>query len=179
MREPLNVLSETVEEAKKRGKSYFGYKNHVEVDVKHKLIREYKVTDASVHDSRVFEDILDETNTSRDVYADSAYRSAEHEAELKAARKHYDFLSVFVRPMFCYGFLQIPPRDGHPCRSLWRSPCRAASGLPPVSRAPCRAHTRNTHPSFAWCAFTFQMSRKTFFGFFSVSSLIFRETMVY
>ena len=24
---------------KKRGKSYFGYKNHVEVDVKHKLIR--------------------------------------------------------------------------------------------------------------------------------------------
>ncbi len=27
------------------------------------------------------EEILDESNTSRDVYADSAYRSAEHEAE--------------------------------------------------------------------------------------------------
>jgi IS5 family transposase len=50
------------------------------------FIRKYKVTDASVHDSRVFEDILDETNTSRDVYADSAYRSAEHEAELKALK---------------------------------------------------------------------------------------------
>ena len=61
---------------KKRGKSYFGYKNHVEVDVKYKLIRKYKVTDAAVHDSRVFEELLDETNTSRDVYADSAYCGA-------------------------------------------------------------------------------------------------------
>ncbi len=48
-----------------------------------KIIRDYKITDASVHDSNVFEEILDETNTSCDVYADSAYRSAEHEANLK------------------------------------------------------------------------------------------------
>lgn len=67
----------------KRGKNYFGYKDHIEVDVQHKIIRDYKITDASVHDSNVFEDILDETNTSRDVYADSAYRSAKHEANLK------------------------------------------------------------------------------------------------
>ena len=67
----------------KRGKNYFGYKDHIEVDVQHKIIRDYKITDASVHDSNVFEDILDETNTSRDVYADSAYRSAEHEDNLK------------------------------------------------------------------------------------------------
>jgi len=39
--------------------------------------------DASVHDSNVFEEIFDETNTSRDVYADRAYRSAEHEENLK------------------------------------------------------------------------------------------------
>ena len=39
---------------KKRGKSYFGYKNHVEVDVKHKLIRKYEAMDASMHDSKVF-----------------------------------------------------------------------------------------------------------------------------
>jgi len=67
----------------KNGKNHYGYKNHVEADVKYKIIRDYKVTDASVHDSNVFEDILDENNTSRDVYADSAYRSAEHETELK------------------------------------------------------------------------------------------------
>lgn len=62
---------------KKNGKSFFGYKNHVNVDVKNKLIRDYEVTDAAVHDSQVFEEILDNTNTSRDVWADSAYRSQE------------------------------------------------------------------------------------------------------
>lgn len=60
---------------KKNGKSYYGYKNHVQVDVKHKLVRDYSVTPASTHDSEVFEELLDAANTSRDVYADSAYRS--------------------------------------------------------------------------------------------------------
>lgn len=67
----------------KNGKNYYGYKNHVEADVKFKIIRDYKITDASVHDSNVFEDILDGSNTSRDVYADSAYRSAKSESALK------------------------------------------------------------------------------------------------
>ena len=60
---------------KKNGVSYFGYKNHVSVDVKHKLIRTWNVTAASVHDSQVFEELIDENNSRRDVYADSAYRS--------------------------------------------------------------------------------------------------------
>ena len=34
---------------------------------------------------------------------------------------------------FACGFLQIPPRDGHPCRSANRSPCRVDSGLSPPS----------------------------------------------
>ena len=70
----------------KNGKNYYGYKNHVEADVNYKIIRDYKVTDASVHDSNVFEELLDESNTSRDVYADSAYRSAKSEANLKEGR---------------------------------------------------------------------------------------------
>lgn len=37
---------------KKHGRSYFGDKNHVNVDRKHKLIRRYQVTSASVHDSQ-------------------------------------------------------------------------------------------------------------------------------
>ncbi|MCK5681982.1 IS5 family transposase [bacterium] len=60
---------------KKNNKTFFGYKNHVNVDVKNKFIRDYEVTSASVHDSNVFESILDERNTSKDVWADSAYRS--------------------------------------------------------------------------------------------------------
>lgn len=69
---------------KKHGKSFYGYKNHVNADAKHKLIRHYQVTDASVHDSRQFDGLLNKANTSADVYADSAYRSAAIEAKLKA-----------------------------------------------------------------------------------------------
>jgi IS5 family transposase len=53
------------------------------VDVKHKLIRDYEVSPASVHDSQVFEQLLDQDNRSRDVWADSAYRSEEKLRELK------------------------------------------------------------------------------------------------
>ena len=67
---------------KKHGKSFYGYKNHVNADAKHKLIRQYDVTDASVHDSQKFDGLLNQANTSADVYADSAYRSAETEAKL-------------------------------------------------------------------------------------------------
>ena len=62
---------------KKRGSTYFGYKNHISVDVKHKFVRRWAVTDAAVHDSRVFEELLDDGNSSREVWADSAYRSGE------------------------------------------------------------------------------------------------------
>ena len=59
------------------------FRNHVNADAKHKLIRHYQVTDASVHDSRKFGGLLNKANTSADVYADSAYRSAAIEAKLK------------------------------------------------------------------------------------------------
>jgi IS5 family transposase len=68
---------------KKHGKSFFGYKNHVNVDRTHKLIRRYAVTDAAVHDSRKFNGLLHQGNTSQDVFGDSAYRSAANEATLK------------------------------------------------------------------------------------------------
>jgi len=61
---------------KKRNINYFGYKNHVNVDAKHKFIRQYEVTSASVHDSQVLENLLNENNSSRKVYADSAYSGA-------------------------------------------------------------------------------------------------------
>ena len=67
---------------KKHGKSHYGYKNHVNVDRRHKLIRRYKVTDASVHDSQVLDDVLDGDITASEVWADSAYRSAEIERKL-------------------------------------------------------------------------------------------------
>ena len=69
---------------KKHGRSFFGYKNHVNVDAKHKLIRRYEVSNAAVHDSQKLDGLLNKGTTSQDVFADSAYRSAETEAKLKA-----------------------------------------------------------------------------------------------
>lgn len=71
---------------KKHGRSYYGYKNHVSIDRRHKFIRRYTVTDAARHDSQELGAVLDPANTSRDVWADSAYRSAEIEARLKEER---------------------------------------------------------------------------------------------
>lgn len=70
--------------AMKHGKSHFGYKNHISVDHACNLIRSYSVTSANVLDAREFKGLLDAGNTSRDVWADSAYRTVEGEAWLKA-----------------------------------------------------------------------------------------------
>lgn len=67
---------------KKNKRSYFGYKNHIGIDRRHKFVRRYAVSDASVHDSQKLDDVLDASNTASDVWADSAYRSAEIEERL-------------------------------------------------------------------------------------------------
>lgn len=67
---------------KKHGRSYYGYKNHVSIDRRHKLVRRYTVSDAARHDSQELDALLDPDNTASDVWADSAYRSAEAEANL-------------------------------------------------------------------------------------------------
>ena len=69
---------------KKNDASFFGYKNHLGVDKAHKLIRKWDATDAAVHDSQKLDDVLDLSNTGKKVWADSAYRSVQIEANLKA-----------------------------------------------------------------------------------------------
>jgi IS5 family transposase len=58
---------------KKGGVNYFGYKNHVKVDSKSKIITKYIVTTANVHDSQPLEQILTEEDKGQPLYADSAY----------------------------------------------------------------------------------------------------------
>ncbi|MFO1125498.1 MAG: transposase [Methylocystis sp.] len=54
----------------------FGCKNHIGVDRRHKFVRRYVVSDASVHDSQKLEDgFADASNTASDVWADGAYRN--------------------------------------------------------------------------------------------------------
>lgn len=73
---------------KKNQETHYGYKNHVNADEAHKLVREYAVTHAAVHDSQVFDELLDQTTDEdghkRAVYADSAYRSQAQEEKLAA-----------------------------------------------------------------------------------------------
>jgi IS5 family transposase len=60
-----------------------GHKNHVNVDKEHKLIRRYAVTDASVHDSQVPDELVDEKNNGRAIWADFAYRSESREEQMR------------------------------------------------------------------------------------------------
>ncbi len=72
---------------KKNNENHYGYKNHVNADQEHKLVHSYKITDASVHDSQIFEELLDHSldddDKKRAIYADSAYRSKEKEQQLE------------------------------------------------------------------------------------------------
>lgn len=69
--------------ARKNDEKHFGYKNHASVDNERKLIRNYQVTSAEVHDSQVLIEILTD-NSSKNVWADSAYRSEFNELSLSA-----------------------------------------------------------------------------------------------
>jgi transposase, IS5 family len=71
----------------------FGYKSHISIDRRHGIIRRGKVTDAAAHDgARLREGLIDPKNTASEVWADSAYRSAENERFLarlgKVSRIH-------------------------------------------------------------------------------------------
>jgi IS5 family transposase len=60
---------------KKNNQNYYGYKNHINVDVKHKLIRQFVVTAASQGDITCLETLLDKNNPDKKIWADKAYRS--------------------------------------------------------------------------------------------------------
>ena len=85
----------------KDGRLYYGYKNHISVDVQHKLIRRYAVSHAALNDRHKFEALLDPDNSSRAVWADANYRSRAQEARLKAQgfRSHVQRQGQTNRPL--------------------------------------------------------------------------------
>jgi len=60
----------------------FGYKDHVGIDRRHRLIRAWLATDASRHDGAQLPSLVVKTNTASDVWADTAYRSKANEKHL-------------------------------------------------------------------------------------------------
>ena len=57
----------------------FGYKNHLGIDRRHRLIRRWRVTDAARHDGALLPELIDPNNTASEVWADTAYRSKANE----------------------------------------------------------------------------------------------------
>ena len=56
---------------KKNGERYYGYKNHIKCDADSKMILDWRVTDASVHDSQMLMALIDPLD--RKLWGDSAY----------------------------------------------------------------------------------------------------------
>lgn len=57
----------------KNKEKHYGYKNHIKTDSKKKIITKYEVTDASVHDSQVIENLITKKDRGTLFYGDSAY----------------------------------------------------------------------------------------------------------
>jgi transposase, IS5 family len=71
---------------KKNNESFYGYKDHVNVDQDTKLITVWEVTSAQIHDSQILEEVLQPPEGGgAEVYADSAYRSNAQEKSLIAS----------------------------------------------------------------------------------------------
>ena len=66
--------------AKKGNETHYGYKDHVKVDKDSKVIVDFSVTSANVHDVNEFEGLIDINDT--EAWLDAGYASAEHVARI-------------------------------------------------------------------------------------------------
>jgi IS5 family transposase len=71
---------------KKNNEKHYGYKNHVKVDKKTKLVKVFMTTPASTHDSQTLDELTKDSKEGTTVYADSAYVGKEN-IELLEGRK--------------------------------------------------------------------------------------------
>ena len=85
---------------KKGGERHYGYKNHAKVARVTKLIDEFETSDAALHDSQAFDELMDEDADS-DVWADSAYQSKQSGEMLKKKkiRNHIHERAYRNRPL--------------------------------------------------------------------------------
>jgi IS5 family transposase len=70
--------------AKKNEELHYGYKDHDVTDAQSKLIRDFEVTPANVHDINKLGVLINEKHKGGSVFADSAYKSAGQEERLAA-----------------------------------------------------------------------------------------------
>ena len=97
--------------AKKRGETFFGYKNHTKVCRKTKLIRNYDTTPANVHDSQRCASLVNADDKHEDVWLDAGYVGQETDLREKQ-----------VNPIICER-----PYRGHPLTEEQRQNNRGKS----------------------------------------------------
>jgi len=66
---------------KKNNETFYGYKDHIKVDKDSKIILDFEVTSASVHDSQCMVGLIDEDDN--EVWLDSAYQGEKLEEEVR------------------------------------------------------------------------------------------------
>ncbi len=72
---------------KKNNETFYGYKDHINMDRDTKLITAWEATSAQIHDSQILEEVLHPPGVGgADIYADSAYRSNAQEESLATSR---------------------------------------------------------------------------------------------
>jgi IS5 family transposase len=67
--------------AKKNNETYYGYKDHIKVDKDSKIITDFTVTSANVHDNQCMEELIDESD--KEAWMDSAYTGEDLERAVR------------------------------------------------------------------------------------------------
>jgi IS5 family transposase len=67
---------------KKRGKTYYGYKGHIAIDEESEIIKSVEFTKASIHDSSMFDKLIDYKEKS--VFADKGYANKARSIKLES-----------------------------------------------------------------------------------------------
>ena len=79
--------------AKKNNEVHYGYKDHVKADAESKLITDYAVTSANVHDSQALASLISDDD--QVLYADSAYSGKEEKSKIRVRIEHiFGFMTV-------------------------------------------------------------------------------------
>jgi IS5 family transposase len=123
---------------KKNNATHHGYKNHIQVDAKHKIIRKQITTTASVHDSQEFDNLVDGSgNTGGNVFADSAYRSAKSEAMILSRK----LVSQVHERAYCNKPLSDEQKDSNRIKSKTRVRVEHIFGYMTTSMGGLSLHT--------------------------------------
>ena len=133
---------------KKGNEVHYGYKNHVKANSRHKLIEDYVVTDASVHDSQAVDALVEEDDGV--LHADSAYagetvekiltgKKIENQVHERAYRNHpltdeqkesnRTKSKIRVRVEHIFGHMTHSMRDGLRLRNIGMRRITGAVGL--------------------------------------------------